>query len=136
MSSYSAVPNIQLNQGATITLEISVYGFDEGDPVEIFGAVSQINGAVAPFYAVKPMPYHEQGKSATITLDRIPIIKPDTPDTPDTFDATLPITVVARAADAWVTILTPGVQPLAIGTGEFQAGWNQSKVSSAVSPDA
>jgi hypothetical protein len=136
--SHSAVPRIQLNKGNTITLQVSVYGFETGKPVEIFGEASQINGVVAPFYRVEPMPEPDEGEeTATITLDQIPIIASGKSDT---FDTTLPITVVARAAEAWITILNLGKFQSAatsIGSGEFEAGWEEDEdtVGPAVSPN-
>src|SRR5215471_1123343 len=121
--SYSEVPRIQLNRDGTITLEVEVYGFETGRPVEIFGQASQTNGAVAPFYKVKAMPDHKDEESAFITLDRIPAI------TSKEFDEGLPITVVARAADAWITILGPGqfeIRSTPLGSGDFQGGWGET----------
>jgi hypothetical protein len=141
MSSYSAVPRIQLNRDGTITLEVSVYGFETGNLVEIFGQASQTNGAVAPFYKVMKMPVHKDEESASITLDRIPIITPNTSNrsnTSDTFEEELPITVVARAADAWITILGPGkfrseaIPP--IDPDKSQAVWGETGYGPAVSP--
>src|SRR5215470_8942162 len=121
MTSYSAVPSIQLNKDGSITLEVEVYGFEEGKAVEIFGQASQTNGAVAPFYKVVTMPKPDEAeKSATITLDQIPRI------TGKPFDVGRHITVVARAAEAWVTILSHrqfASAETSIGSGEFQARW-------------
>ena len=142
MTSYSAVPHIQLNRNGSITLEVELYGFETGTPVEIFGQASQTNGAVAPFHKVKLMPDHKDEESASVTLDQIPAIKLDKSKP---FDETRPITVVARAAVAWITILkfkSPedfGSEAIPLmGSGEFQARFEggEDDVYPAVSPDA
>ena len=96
----SEVPRIELNEDGTINLVVNLYGFNVGAPVEISGSVTQQNGAVASFYSVQRMP------------------DPPYPDTPsvvplgpvasvglNAFDAGDPVTVVARAAQVWITTL-------------------------------
>jgi hypothetical protein len=132
--SNSEVPKIQLNQNGTISLEVNVYGFDEGTPIEIFGQATQANGSVAAFYSVQKIPAHS-GESAVITLESIPTVPPDT------FVEELPITVVARATEAWITTLeavkSPGISPstaILVGSGTFKAAWKSNYYGPAVSP--
>ena len=47
----SQVPSIHLNQDGTISIQVNVYDFDAGTPVEISGQATQENGAVASFYS-------------------------------------------------------------------------------------
>ena len=125
MSSLSAVPKVQLNKDGTISLEVSVYGFEEDTPIEIFGQATQENGAIAAFYSAQPMPAHKEDESATITLDSIKVFSQKK------FAVGFPITVVARAAVAWITTLVdnmetddPRAEPIpAVGTGTFKAAW-------------
>ena len=56
--SNSQVPRIQLNQDNSISIEVNVYGFDTGTPVELSGQATQANGAVATFYQVQATPAH------------------------------------------------------------------------------
>src|SRR5579872_3088122 len=46
------VNNIRLNQDNTISLDVSVDGFEPNTPIEISGQATQTNGAVATFYDV------------------------------------------------------------------------------------
>src|SRR5207247_1611942 len=62
----------------------------------------QANGAVASFYSVQPMPARSGGD---------PTIVVKTPVPPNTFVAGLAITVVARAAEVWITTLEAEMDP-------------------------
>jgi hypothetical protein len=95
---YSAVPKITLNEDDTITLEVNVKGFNVGTPVEISGQATQTNGAVAAFYSVQEMTANS-GQGTVLTVGPIPAAPGPA------FAAGFPITVVARAAEAWITIL-------------------------------
>lgn len=107
--SYSAVPSITLNDDGTITLEVHVKGFNPDTPVEISGQATQINGAVATFYSVQKMPaYGSQG--GLLRVENVPAANGTK------FAAGFPITVVARAAEAWITTLVD-----ARGSGSSQA---------------
>jgi hypothetical protein len=120
----SQVTRIQLNKDDSITLEIKVYGFDEGTPIEVFGQATQDNGAVAAFYTAQPMPAPDADENALITLDSVKVSS-------QKFAVGFPITVGARAAVAWTTNLVndAGDPPPRIGTGVFEAAWkaNQAK---------
>jgi hypothetical protein len=98
MPSNSQVPKVVLNQDDTISIEVNVYGFDAGMPVELTGQATQANGAIASFYSVQAMPEHD-GDSGTIWVKSIPLAASKK------FDAGFPITVVVRASEAWVTTL-------------------------------
>jgi Animal haem peroxidase len=133
----SEVPTVQLNTDGTISLVVDVYGFDEGTPIEISGQATQENGAVASFYSFLEMPKHESGKSAPVTLHDIPISSPQ-----KKFVAGFSITVVARAAEAWITTLA-GVEndsdnptittEIAINSNTLRAIWKSKGYSPAMS---
>jgi hypothetical protein len=130
--SNSQVPRIVLNQDDTISIEVSVYGFETGAPVEISGQATQANGAIATFYSVQAMPKHEDEESAPIWVESIPVVPPKK------FSAGFPITVVARAAEAWVTLLDaadPGKIPNTPGASVPKGAWeSDDNYSSAVAP--
>src|SRR5215472_11367113 len=92
----SEVPRVELNHDGTINLEVAVYGFAPGTPIEISGHVTQDNGAVATFNSVQEMP-----ASGPVPVTRVSAVPPNT------FVAGFPITVVARAAQVWITALAP-----------------------------
>jgi hypothetical protein len=95
---YSEVPRIELNQDGTVTIFVNIGGFRVGTPVEISGYASQANGATATFRDIQPMPPESApGEGAIVVVKNAPVI--------GTFMAADPITVVASAADAWVTTL-------------------------------
>jgi hypothetical protein len=96
--SNSQVPKVELNEDTTINIEVNVYGFDAGTPVELTGQATQANGAIASFYSVQAMPEHD-GESGLIWVESIPLASSKE------FDAGFPITVVVRATEAWVTTL-------------------------------
>jgi hypothetical protein len=95
MSSNSEVPRIELNQDDTISIKVEVDGIKVGTPVEVSGHATQENGAVATFYSVQELP-----SNRAVWVKSIPAA-----DSRNTFKAGFPITVVARAAEAWVTML-------------------------------
>jgi hypothetical protein len=136
---HSEVPNIELNQDGTINLYINVPDFDEGTPIEISGQATQANGAVATFYSVQVMPRHGT-QDAPLAVRSVPAVPPNK------FAAGFPITVVARAAEAWITTLDfqapdpeEGSQPvrgtIQPGDGaEIKAAWKSTSYSYAVQP--
>ena len=128
---YGRVPKIELNKDGTITLTINVGGFEVGSYVEISGYATQTNGATAPFYRVWEMPEHD-GEITTLTLESIPTIPPNA------FAEGFPITVVARAADAWIATLdkAKGSENYSISSGPTTARWNETNYSPAVLPTA
>src|SRR5690349_13232384 len=98
----SAVRQVTLNKDDTITLAVEVYNFEEDSLIEISGQASQANGAVATFYSVQPMPA-DNGEEATLIVE--------TAVPPNKFVAGFPITVVARAAEVWITTLEAEMEP-------------------------
>jgi hypothetical protein len=127
---YSQVPRIRLNKDGTISLEVNISGFEEGTPVEISGQATQENGAVISFYSVFEMP---DEKSVLVTLDSVPV------SAPKKFVAGFPITVVAKAAETWITTLVGEEDP---GTSQssatsvdsgVKAAWKANRYSSAMS---
>ena len=97
--SHSEVPRIELNRDGTVTLFVSVGGFQPGTPVEISGYATQANGAVATFRDIQKMPDTEYPKEGVIMVVRgVPVIG-------STFIESEPVMVVARAADVWITKL-------------------------------
>jgi hypothetical protein len=94
---YGKVSKVTLNKNDTITLYVEVGDFAAGSLVEISGNATQTNGAVATFYSVQLMPATSGGNDATLTVE--------SPVPPDKFAAGFPVTVVARAAEVWITTL-------------------------------
>jgi hypothetical protein len=142
---FSEVPRIELSRDGTVTLFVSVGGFRVGTPVEISGYATQANGAVATFQSVQLMPSGDPVEGVILLVSGVPVIG-------STFTADEPITVVARAADVWITTLdldTGGKKlPTAIeeararsGQVNIRAAWRSdeenyhSVYSSAPSPD-
>ena len=97
---YSEVPRIELNQDGTVTFFVNIGGFRPGTPVEISGYASQTNGATATFRWVQPMPEGDLEQGVIVVVKSVPVI--------GTFMAADPITVVASAADVWITTLSQG----------------------------
>jgi Animal haem peroxidase len=141
-TSNSQVPRIVLNQNDTISIEVSVYGFEAGTPVEISGQATQANGAIATFYSVQAMPKHNEGESAAIWVTSIPVVPPKK------FGTGFPVTVVARAAEAWISTLgaadlgnIPNTPDGSVPKGAWESGDNYSSAvvlssPAAPSPDA
>jgi hypothetical protein len=98
----SAVRQVTLNKDDTITLSVEVYNFDEDSLIEISGQATQANGAVATFYSIQPVPA-DSGEEPTLIVE--------TAVPPNKFVAGFPITVVARAAEVWITTLEPEMDP-------------------------
>jgi hypothetical protein len=95
--SLSWVTAIELNDDNTLTIHVRVDGFDPNIPVEISGYVTQSNGAVATFHDIQSMPI----KAGAADMDVKNVNAAEGPD----FSPVLPFTVVARAADVWITVL-------------------------------
>jgi hypothetical protein len=94
---YGKVPKITLNNN-TITLYVEVGDFEPGSLIEISGSATQENGAAATFYSVQEMPAGN-GSDDDATL------RVDSAVQPNAFVAGFPVTVVARAAEVWITTL-------------------------------
>jgi hypothetical protein len=122
----SEVPRVELNTDGTINLVVNVVGFATGAPIEISGQVTQDNGAVATFYSVEPMP--EGGQVHLVRLPVVPNKK---------FAPGFPITVVARAAEVWISTLEgakgSGAFQSDVISGSLQAAWNVNDANWAVS---
>ena len=95
---FSEVPRIELSQDGTVTLFVNVGGFRVGTPVEISGYATQANGAIATFQDVQLMPSGDPVEGVILVVKGVPVIG-------STFSPQEPITVVARATDAWITRL-------------------------------
>ena len=124
---HSEVPGIELNQDDTINLYVNVDGFDVGTPIEISGQATQANGAVASFYDVQEMPPNS-GQGAVLTVKSVPAVPPNK------FVEGFPITVVARAAEVWITTLEPKTE-LAASAG-VKAAWKSKNYNFAVRQSA
>jgi hypothetical protein len=94
----SWVTAIELNDDNTLTLHVRVDGFEANIPVEISGYVTQSNGAIATFYDIQSMP-DTAGAAADMNVKNV-----DAAEGAD-FSPVLPFTVIARAADVWITVL-------------------------------
>jgi hypothetical protein len=95
----SWVTAIELDEDDTLTLHVRVDGFEPNIPVEISGYVTQSNGAVATFHSIQSMP---STAGAAADMDVIDVQAAEGAG----FSPVLPFTVVARAADVWITKLT------------------------------
>jgi hypothetical protein len=120
---YSEVPRVELGDDGRVTLYVNVGGFKVGTPVEISGYATQANGAVATFHHVEQMPVGDLVDGVIMVVKDVPVFGPP-------FEAREPVTVIARAADAWITKLDlaqPGDLPKLLkgtGAGEvFDKAW-------------
>jgi hypothetical protein len=123
----SQVPRIELNPDGSINIKVSVYGFDEGTPVELSGQATQINGAVATFYQVQATPPHD-GETVDLLLSSV------APVLPNKFDAGFPITVVVRATEAWITTLDKDTTASGVVSEQFSGVWTSNSYGWAVAP--
>lgn len=120
------VNSIRLNEDNTISLDVSVDGFEEGSPIEISGDVTQANGAVATFFKVKTVPKPISGRETVVTVESVRA------SSETGFVATDPITVVARAAEVWITMLeTDGEFRTSEATG-VKAAWKMQSFDYAI----
>jgi Animal haem peroxidase len=107
---HSAVAKITLNKNDTITLHVEIYDFPQDSLIEVSGQATQTNGAVATFYSVQPVPAANNGEEPTLMVEAaVP---------PNKFVAGFPITVVARAAEAWITTLEADMDSKAVQSSE------------------
>ena len=122
---YSAVSKITLDQSGKITLHITVPDWEEGLPIEISGQATQENGAVATFYSVQEMP-----ASGVLQVSDV-FAAP-----PNEFKAGFPITVVARASEAWITMLRANTDSEALkateGSDPLHGVWEEDNAHWAV----
>lgn len=122
----SAVPRIELNRNGTVNLVVNVYGFAPGTPIEISGQLTQENGTVATFHIVKEMP--PSGPVLVAGLEVVP---------PNSFAPGFPITIVARAAQVWITTLgedtDPGTFVSHVDSAQLRAAWKENSAQWAVS---
>ncbi len=130
----SQVPRIELNADGSISIKVTVHGFDTGTPVELSGQATQANGAVATFYQVQATPPHD-GESVDLWVQSI------APVSPSKFDAGFTITVVMRATEAWITTLNEDetasglVSETAGAAGPALSGsWTSNSYGWAVAP--
>jgi Animal haem peroxidase len=123
---FSEVPRIELSQDGTVTFFVNVGGFRVGTPVEISGYATQTNGAIATFQDVQLMPSADPVEGVILVVSGVPVIG-------STFTADEPITVVARAADAWITTLDldTGEKKLSTAIKEARARSGQVNIRAA-----
>jgi hypothetical protein len=101
---FSEVPRIDIGQDGTVTFYVNVGGFEVGTPVEISGYATQTNGVIATFRDVQKMTEgnpKDGPEEGVIMVVKVPVIG-------SAFAANEPITVVATAADVWITVLDFG----------------------------
>jgi hypothetical protein len=101
---FSEVPRIDIGQDGTVTFYVNVGGFEVGTPVEISGYATQTNGVIATFRDVQKMTEgnpKDGPDEGVIMVVKVPVIG-------SAFAADQPITVVATAADVWITVLDFG----------------------------
>jgi hypothetical protein len=122
---YSAVSKITLTQSGKITLSVTVPDWEEGLPIEISGQATQENGAVATFYSVQ-----EMNASGVLQVSDVAAAPPNK------FEAGFPITVVARASEAWITMLRANTDPEALkgteGSDPLDGAWKEDDAHWAV----
>jgi hypothetical protein len=116
---YSAIIRAELNQDGTINLIANIDGFTVGEPVDLSGEAIQGNGAVVTFNSVQQMP-----QNGLIVVPRLAAVPPNQ------FKAGASITVVARAAQVWVTTLVNDPDP-----GSAQRNWVAGQSKGAWKPD-
>jgi hypothetical protein len=120
------VNNIQLNHDNTISLEVSVDGFDVGSPVEISGHATQANGAVATFFDIQTVPEPNDVKQMVVTVKSVQV------SSENSFVAKDPISVVARAAEVWLTTLDKDGDFDPEVSSEVQAAWKMKSFDYAI----
>lgn len=120
------VNNIRLNQDNTISLDVSVDGFEPDTPIEISGQATQTNGAVATFYDVQTVPSPNSDKQMIVTVKSVSVASKNA------FVATDPISVVARAAEVWLTTLDQDGEFTTRDTTGVQAAWKMQSFSYAI----
>jgi hypothetical protein len=126
--SFSEVPRIELNQDGTVTFYVNVGGFKVGTPVEISGYATQSNGAVATFRDVQPMRPGDPVKGVIMVVRCVPVIG-------SKFTEKDPITVIARAADVWISKLHTGEKELSEEIREARAQAGQANIRTAWNSD-
>ncbi len=120
------VNNIQLNDDNTISLEVSVDGFDVGSPIEISGQATQANGAVATFFDIQDVPAPNDANQMVVTVKSVQVSSEKSFQPADT------ISVVARAAEVWLTTLDKdGEFDASISRG-VQAAWKMTSFDYAI----
>jgi hypothetical protein len=130
----SEVSRVELNANGSINLVVDVHGFQAGAPVEISGSAVQENGAVATFYSVQPAPADPSNPSVNVG----PVAAVGS----HTFDAGIPVTVVARAAEVWISTLGQDASSGALqsrvnpGSPPLQAAWQRTDAEWAVALDS
>ena len=92
----SQVPRIVLNQDGTISIQVDVYGFDAGTPVEISGQATQENGAVATLL-------QRPGSARSMRTAKARHGEVRTGSRAEQFVPGFPVTITVRAALAWIT---------------------------------
>ena len=109
-------------------LVVAVFGFDPGAPVEISGQATQTNGAVASVDSVQPMP----AANGPVYLQRIAAVPGRSAFTPG-----FPVTIVARAAQVWITTLEEegggGPAQSRVDGTLLESAWAEEKAHWAVS---
>jgi hypothetical protein len=128
---YSAVSRVELNDDSSITLAIDISGFDEEAYIEISGQAIQDDEAIATFYSVQEL-QPDENKNATLIVKSISAVPPND------FVKGFPITIIARAAEVWITKLendtdvTPKLNP---GSSDpLKGAWKQTSYGPAVGP--
>jgi hypothetical protein len=128
----SQVPSIILNSDETISIQVDVYGFAAGTPVEISGQATQDSGAIASFYSVQAVPAHAYDQSAAMWVKSVPVVAPNQ------FDPHFPVTITVKAALAWVVQMggttDPALIPHLEGEPEPIGGWTSNGFGAAVEP--
>ena len=113
---YSYVTKAELENN-NIVLTVQVDDFTAGEAVEISGQATQNDAALATFYAIQKVPGPDSSEHSYLTV---------TADPGDTkFEADQPVTVVARVAKVWVTVLIKDPDNL----DAEKSAWTASKVA-------
>jgi len=97
----SRVNQVELRDaGKTVKINLQVYGFKVGAPVQISGYATQENGAVAAFHDIQEVTDITSDELAELQVSATSIEKPE-------FVKGVPVTVIANATASWITTLQP-----------------------------
>lgn len=118
----SRVNQVELNaDDNTVEIDLQVYGFNDGTPVEISGYATQENGAVAAFHEIQEVTAVNQGVAqlqlTAVGIEKQPFVSED------------PIMVIANATASWITTLQPED-----ATSGDKPRWSKPQANYAVRP--
>ena len=126
VDSYVSRAELESNK---IVLTVHVSDFQPGEAVEISGQATQDNAAFAPFYEIKNIPGTNTGAAAHPNGNSLLTVTAAPVDA-EKFEAGKDITVVARVAKVWVTVLREDTDKPPPAT----AAWTASEAAMEADP--